>query len=154
MVDEGRRHFGIAPETVCRWRLKHADFREAYTLARRLRTEVWAEECIEIADDASGDYTIDKHGHPIVNTENVDRTRLRIDARKWQMARLDPQRWGNRQEIRVTDDWTQLSGEERVRRALQLIDLAKGAMEKKRLLEAGPPRIVYDPTDGDELADQ
>ena len=51
-------------------------------------------------------------------------------------------------------DWTQLSEEERVRRALQLIDLAKGAMEKKRLLEAGPPRIVYDPTDGDELADR
>ena len=62
--------------------------------------------------------------------------------------------WGERQQIDVQHDWTQFSEEERVRRALELIDLAKGAIEKKRLLELGPSKIVYDPTDGDELAEQ
>jgi len=124
-MKDAARHFGIAPETVCRWVVKHEDFRRAYEDARRQRTEIWAEECIEIADDATGDYTTDEHGNHVFNAENVHRARLRIDARRWQMVRLDPQLWGKRQQIEIKHDWSNLTEEERVRRALQLLGIVR-----------------------------
>ena len=103
-MKDAARHFGIPPETVCRWVVRHEAFREAYAVARVQRTEIWAEEIIEIADDATRDYTTDEHGNRVFNRENVHRARLRIEARKWIMARLDPRLWGYRQEIRVQND--------------------------------------------------
>lgn len=151
LMKDAARHFGIPPETVCRWVVKQEAFRQAYTVARAQRTEIWAEECIEIADDASRDYTTDKHGHRIFNSENVHRARLRIDVRKWQMARLDPRLWGDRQEIHVKDDWSNLSEAERVRKAMQMLDIAEELVNRPTVIEATP--IRYDPTDGDELAE-
>src|SRR5690348_10572242 len=65
LMKDAARHFGIRPETVSRWVVKHEEFRQAYAMARELRTDVWAEELIEIADDASLDYRIDKQGNCI-----------------------------------------------------------------------------------------
>jgi hypothetical protein len=36
------------------------------------------------------DYTIERHRNSVFNKEKVLRAKLRIDARHWQMARLDP----------------------------------------------------------------
>jgi hypothetical protein len=99
LMKDAARHFGIPPETVCRWVVRHEGFREAYAAARAQRTEIWGEEIIAIADDAMGDYTTDEHGNCVFNVENVHRARLRIDARRWQMVRLDPRLWGDRQQI-------------------------------------------------------
>ena len=41
---------------------------------------------IEIADDASGDYVTISDGKRIVDHENIQRSRLRVDARKWAAA--------------------------------------------------------------------
>ena len=130
-MKDAARHFGIPPETVCRWVVKHEDFRQAYAVARAQRIEVWAEEIIEIADDATRDYTIDKDGNRIFNHESVHRARLRIEGRKWVMARLDPRLWGNRPEIRVKDDWSLLSVAEREAKVLDLIGVAKKLAQPK-----------------------
>ena len=99
LMKHAARNFGIPPETVCRWVVRHEAFREAYAVARTQRSEFWGEEIIEIADDATRDYTTDEHGNCVFNVENVHRARLRIDARRWQMVRLDPRLWGDRQLI-------------------------------------------------------
>ena len=125
LMKDAARHFGIPPETVSRWRVKHADFREAYRAARVLRTEVWAERCVEIADDASRDYTIGMDGNPVLNTENLHWARLQINARRWQMVRLDRRVWGHRQEIHVKDDCADLSEAERLHRAMQLLGVSE-----------------------------
>src|SRR5262249_37956201 len=122
-------------------------------------TLVWAEECIEIVDNAKGDYvTNPKTGKLEFNRENVHRAKLRVDERHRQMSRLDPRLWGDRQEIQVKDDWTQLSIEERERRSLKLIDMweqiQQRRAESERFRLEGPAPIVYDPTDGDELAER
>ena len=121
LMKDAAREVGIPPETVCRWVAKHEDFREAYATARVLRTEVWAEELVEIADDASHDYRIDQEGNCIFDAENVHRARLRIDTLKWQLVRLDPRLWGNRRTIHVRQDWSQLSQEDRIRKALDIL---------------------------------
>jgi hypothetical protein len=51
-----------------------------------------------------------------------------------------------------------LNEEERVRRALHLLGMVREVVEREKQVKleaaAGPRRIVYDPTDGDELAEQ
>jgi hypothetical protein len=66
------------------------DFLERYTRAREAQADKLFREIIEIADDASGDYVTTSDGKRIVHHENIQRSRLRVDARKWAAARLAP----------------------------------------------------------------
>ena len=43
LMKDAARHFGISPETVCRWAIKHEGFREVYALARAIAADAMAE---------------------------------------------------------------------------------------------------------------
>jgi hypothetical protein len=43
LMKHAARHFGIPPETVCRWVVKHEGFREVYALAREIAADAMAE---------------------------------------------------------------------------------------------------------------
>ena len=66
-----------------------------YTRAREAQADKFFREIIEIADDASGDYVTTGDGMTIVDHENIQRSRLRVDARKWAAARLAPKKYGD-----------------------------------------------------------
>src|SRR5712691_6237052 len=66
--------------------------------AREEEADKLFREIIEIADDASGDYVTTSDGKRIVDHENIQRLRLRVDARKWAAARLAPKKYGDRVE--------------------------------------------------------
>ena len=70
-------------------------FRDKYACAREAQADRMAEEILEIADDACNDWVM-RNGTYVFDHENVNRARLRVDARKWLMARLAPRKWGNR----------------------------------------------------------
>jgi hypothetical protein len=82
--------------TVRRWLARYPDFCTAYTRARELLADVYAEQAIEIADDASGDITTDAKGKPTVDWETVQRSRLRCDMRRWFAAKLAPRKYGEK----------------------------------------------------------
>jgi hypothetical protein len=63
--------------------------------AREEQADKLFREIIEIADDASGDYVTTSDGKRIVDHENIQRSRLRVDARKWAAARLAPKKYGD-----------------------------------------------------------
>src|SRR5260370_40206331 len=71
------------------------DFRDQYARAREEQADKLFREIIEIADDASGDYVTTSDGKTIVDHENIQRSRLRVDARKWAAARLAPKKYGD-----------------------------------------------------------
>jgi len=71
------------------------DFRDQYARAREEQADKLFREIIEIADDASGDYVTTRDGQTIVDHENIQRSRLRVDARKWAAARLAPKKYGD-----------------------------------------------------------
>ncbi|MCH7692503.1 MAG: hypothetical protein IID50_03565 [Proteobacteria bacterium] len=75
---------------------EHDEFVAQYTRAREAQAEVWADEIVGIADEATGDSTTDKDGKEIVNHEHIQRSRLRVDARKWIASKLLPKRYGDR----------------------------------------------------------
>jgi hypothetical protein len=87
--------------TVLRWLAddKKSDFRDQYARAREMQAEAMAEEIIEIADDGRNDWmeVLGKDGDTVgwrVNGEAVQRSRLRVDARKWLMSKLLPKKYG------------------------------------------------------------
>src|SRR5260370_29653217 len=77
-------------------RLFSASRFERYARAREEQADKLFREIIEIADDASGDYVTTSDGKRIVDHENIRRSRLRVDARKWAAARLAPKKYGDR----------------------------------------------------------
>jgi hypothetical protein len=61
------------------------------------------DEIIDIADDSSQDEIVIDLGEGVKstrqNTEFVQRSRLRIDARKWVISKLNPKKYGDRLEL-------------------------------------------------------
>ena len=70
-------------------------FRDKYARARAIQADCMLDEILEIADDARSDWVM-RDGRRVFDHKNVSQARLRIDARKWLMARLAPKKWGNR----------------------------------------------------------
>ncbi len=91
-----------AIQTVFNWLRKHKDFLEQYARAKEESTDAMAEEILDIADDGSNDYmTITKGNaeYEVVNHEAINRSRLRVDTRKWLMAKMKPKKYGDRLDV-------------------------------------------------------
>lgn len=85
--------------SVYLWLSKEQAFLDMYTRAREDQADTLADEIVEIADDSSRD-TITKENHDgttydVANTEWINRSRLRVDARKWVAAKLKPKKYGD-----------------------------------------------------------
>ena len=69
-------------------------FYRSYVEARKIQAAVYAEQTLDIADDARNDFMEKKlrDGSTTLalNTENIARSRLRIDTRKWFAACMSP----------------------------------------------------------------
>jgi|SRR5687768_1970219 len=67
-----------------------------YEFAMLMRADTYAEETIEIADDDNDDWKTAKDGSLIPDYEVVQRSKLRVDARKWYASKLAPKKYGDR----------------------------------------------------------
>lgn len=87
----------VSMQTLFRWLRENDKFREQYVRACKERSYAQAEEIIDIADNATNDYMEKLEGDGyIFNSENVQRSRLRIDTRKWLMAKMNPKVYGDK----------------------------------------------------------
>jgi len=66
-----------------------------YARAKEQRTDLIFEEILNIADSQEGD-VIHKDGIDIVNHDVINRARLRIDARKWMLGKMDKNKYGDK----------------------------------------------------------
>lgn len=73
-----------------------------YARACEQRAENIFEEILEIADENALDITMDDEGGYNVNGEIVQRSRLKIDARKWMLSKMQPKKYGDK--LDVTSD--------------------------------------------------
>ena len=83
-----------------------------YARAREAQMDRWAEEIIEIGDDATNDWMTRRDGSKSVDQEVVNRARLRIDARKWLMSKLAPKTYGEKVEIAHVNQPAEMSDHE------------------------------------------
>ncbi|HAU5608274.1 terminase small subunit-like protein [Citrobacter koseri] len=70
--------------TVFRWLSEHEEFRDKYAKAVEARADAVFEELFEIADNADEE------------SAAVAKARLRIDTRKWALARMNPKKYGDK----------------------------------------------------------
>jgi hypothetical protein len=87
---------------VMRWLSKNPEFRQQYALAREVQAEFHLDEIVEIADDGTNDYMAIRDSEGEItgwreNGEYIQRSRLRVDARKWAASKLAPKKYGDKQ---------------------------------------------------------
>lgn len=86
--------------TVLRWVEANDDFRRQYARSQSLKMEHLAEELMEISDDGSNDYMEQrrKNGEVFIghNQDHIQRSRLRVDTRKWLMSKLAPKKYSEK----------------------------------------------------------
>jgi len=90
--------------TVFRWLREKTEFRQQYEKAKEEAADALAEEILDIADDGTNDWmeVHDKDGECVgykVNGEHVQRSRLRVDTRKWIAAKLKPKKYGDKVDL-------------------------------------------------------
>lgn len=83
---------------IFRWLSSIPEFRNQYAEARELQQELLYDELFEIADNSSQDYIETEQGKKL-DSEHVQRSRLRIDTRKWVMERMAAKRYGAKQQL-------------------------------------------------------
>lgn len=92
--------------TVCFWWLtKYESFQNKYALAKKLQAELMVRTILTIADDSSLDtitVTKGESSYDIENKEFVNRSKLRVESRKWLASKLWPKVYGDK--IDLTSD--------------------------------------------------
>lgn len=88
-----------ARSAVMGWMRDHEEFEILYTRAKEWSTEAMADDIMEIADNSSNDFIPDNYmqGHTPgfrVDSEHINRSRLRVETRKYLMAQLKPRKYG------------------------------------------------------------
>lgn len=88
--------------TVLRTVDKDSQFADRYARARESLYAGWAEECLDIADDGTTDYVTktgrNGHEYEAVDQEHIQRSRLRVDTRRWLLSKLLPSQYGDKVE--------------------------------------------------------
>jgi hypothetical protein len=92
----------MPPEsTVRRWVVDDREgFAAQYTRAREIGYHSMADELLEISDDGQNDWMLRNHGDNdpgwVANGENLQRSRLRVDTRKWLLSKALPKVYGDK----------------------------------------------------------
>ncbi len=100
-----------AISTLFKWIREKPEFSQQYAKATEERTEAMSEDILDIADDGSNDLmTIQKGSqtYEVENREVTNRSRLRVDTRKWLMSKMKPKKYGDK--VDVTSDGKAIKG--------------------------------------------
>lgn len=140
-----------AQSTVYLWLESKPDFSEQYATSRDCGLDAMAEETLEIADDGTNDWMKrqNKDGSTVdvVDSEHINRSRLRVDTRKWYLSKLAPKRYGERlQHEHSGPNGVPLPGPSEVLDVVKAIGLAlriaaeRIASDSAKVIEATPEK--------------
>jgi hypothetical protein len=88
--------------TIFNWLATNKEFLDQYTRAQEMRADMLIEETLEIADDGSNDFMTITKGDQVYEQENkevTNRSKLRIDTRKWIASKYKPKKYGDRIDV-------------------------------------------------------
>lgn len=98
---------GLAHTTVLGW-IDSLGYSDQYARARETRSENIFEEILDIVDCEDNDMYTDADGNERVNHDVIQRDRLRMEARKWMLGKMQPKKYGDK--IDVTSDGSKIEG--------------------------------------------
>lgn len=90
--------------TMFSWMRQHPEFLKQYEQAKQEQADALAEDMLDIADDGTNDWmeVHDKDGNSVgykLNGEHVQRSKLRIETRKWIAERMKPKKYGAKVDV-------------------------------------------------------
>ncbi len=99
---------GVGRSEVFRWLASDEPacvaFRDQYARAKEFGIEALADDVLEVADDARNDW-MERNGPDdrgwVANGEHIQRSRLRVDSRKWILSKLAPKKYGDKLDMNV-----------------------------------------------------
>jgi hypothetical protein len=79
------------------------NFHKQYERARALQAEIMFDEIIEISDDSTNDWVDREVGKDRIirstDHEHVQRSKLRVDSRKWYLSKVLPKKYGEKLDV-------------------------------------------------------
>jgi hypothetical protein len=82
--------------TFYQWLESNTDKAKQYARATEVRADIIFDDILTIADENTNDTFVNDNGIEIVNNDVIQRSRLRIDARKWVLSKLNPKKYGDK----------------------------------------------------------
>ena len=93
----------INKDTFFSWIAKDKALADQYTRACEVRADAIFEDIFDISDDGTNDYyeKVGKDGEKfiVLDSENIQRSRLRVEARKWALSKMNPKKYGEKMEV-------------------------------------------------------
>ena len=83
-------------QTFYKWIDGDEDKSKRYARACEVRAAAIFEDILEIADDKSGDVKVNEDGSKSLDSEFAARSRIKIDARKWMLSKMQPKKYGDK----------------------------------------------------------
>lgn len=90
--------------SVFKWLREKEEFSNQYARAKEEQADTLADEILNITDDGRNDWMerLDDEGRGrgwSLNGEHVQRSKLRIDTRKWIASKLKPKKYGDKVDV-------------------------------------------------------
>jgi len=85
--------------TVLAWLSSNKEFQDQYARAKEEQADLLADEILEISDDGTNDTYMDDEGNMRTDNDVIQRSKLRVDARKWLASKLKPKKYGDKTDI-------------------------------------------------------
>ena len=101
--------------TFFKWLDEDKDKVKRYARATEIRAENIFEDMLEIADDGTNDFMTITKGDIEYNVEDkevTNRSRLRLDTRKWMLSKMQPKKYGDK--LDVTSDGDALQAPKKI----------------------------------------
>lgn len=92
-------HKGLNAKTFYDWLKEDVELSNKYVRAREMQAEFLADQILAIADDGTNDFMKIVKGDMEYNVEDrevTNRSKLRVDARKWLASKLLPKKYGDK----------------------------------------------------------
>lgn len=95
-------------DTIRLWRFRHVEFAVAFSVAKRIQAEHFAESLEDVIANLDKEKFIDKNGVKRLDPGVLGQARLLVDTRKWTAAKLMPKVYG---EVRQLEALERINGQ-------------------------------------------
>ncbi len=91
-------------KTFWKWLNQDKEKVNQYARAKEIYAESVFEDIILISDGTGNDVLIDEDGNENVNHHVIQRDRLRVDARKWALSKMNPKKYSDKLDVTTNGD--------------------------------------------------
>ena len=88
----------ISGSTFFEWIRSDGEKSKQYARATEERAELMFEDMFDIADDSTDDF-VKTEGGGKLNSENIQRSKLRVDTRRWALSKMQPKKYGDKLDL-------------------------------------------------------